>query len=264
MKPMKLFKYEPACERKLQTLKNGEIWLSGANSFNDPFDCNIVHYDTELDNISPEQKKKILEIIYSQFDTSEPNFINNDLRNEIQSYYKSEIDDADQLERAIESRYRSIGVCSFISNGFDNLVMWAHYAKNHKGYCIEFEYENPLTISTGKSFQKKILPVTYVQSLPEIALMQLLIDPNKMVKDIILTKHNNWSYEKEYRLIDVKSSNEPLSISKARLKVTAIYVGLSADKKTESRLQEVAKALKVSLFYMSISEGQFVEKKYPR
>ena len=90
--------------------------------------------------------------------------------------------------------------------------------------------------------------------------MQLLINPNKMAKDIILTKHNNWSYEKEYRLIDVESSNESLSVSKAGLKVTAIYVGLAADEETKSRLQEVASTLTVPLFCMSISEGQFIEK----
>lgn len=257
---MKLFKYESACECKLKTLKNGEIWLSKANSFNDPFDCNIIHYDTELDNISSEQKKKVLEIIYSQFGTFKHNFINSDLLNGIQKYYESKEDNAKALENAINNRYNSIGVCSFTTVGFDNLVMWAHYAKNHEGYCIEFEYENPITINTGKSFQSKLFPVNYMKSLPQVTLMQLLINPNKMAKDLILTKNKNWSYEKEYRLIDVESSNESYSVSKVGLKITAIYLGLLANEETKSKLRAIAKALKISLFYMSISEGQFVEK----
>lgn len=258
MKQIKLYKYEPDCDTKLNTLKNGKVWLACPKSFNDPFDCNIAHYDNELGFLTPKQKKEILKTIYPSFNCTRPNFVNRSLYKKIHEYYNSEDENAPELINAIKERYLDLGICCFTASGFDNAVMWAHYANNHKGYCVEYSYSQPLSVDLENHFRRGIIPVTYVQSLPQVELMQLLINPNKVAKNLAAIKNSNWSYEKEYRLISLCCSNNTLNMSQVGLKVSAIYTGLATCKTTVSTLKEVADQLGVSLYGMTIDEtGQW-------
>ena len=77
--------------------------------------------------------------------------------------------------------------------------MWAHYAAEHTGFCIEFKSE-----SVGGD------KVAYKDELPEIRLAEFLLDQRHQqfgidIWEALRTKHTDWSYEKEYR---IQPSNE--------------------------------------------------------
>lgn len=71
----------------------------------------------------------------------------------------------------------------------DNLALWANYADNHRGYCLEFadlgNYVN-------------VYEVLYDKKLPFS--LDLSIDPRQA--EFLFTKTPEWAYEEEARVLD--------------------------------------------------------------
>jgi hypothetical protein len=106
----------------------------------------------------------------------------------------------------------TIGVICFTSEK-DNLLMWAHYAQNHKGVCIEFDsaasFFNGQYKDSCKGLFGKETAVDSYKTIGEIKQVSyskkrpLFIDPSEISDgtDFWFTKSEDWSYEKEYRIL---------------------------------------------------------------
>jgi len=76
-------------------------------------------------------------------------------------------------------------------------LMWGHYANNHKGICIKYEFEN---LSFDNSFFPEILNVEYSDKPIEIFnYSHLELDALRF--KILSNKYSKWKYENEIRLI---------------------------------------------------------------
>jgi hypothetical protein len=74
-----------------------------------------------------------------------------------------------------------------LSKHYDNLVMWAKYAGNHSGYCLEFHRQYaPFNIACD---------VTYTDNLP----LMDMTDPQDR-GPFAFIKHSRWSGEEEVRI----------------------------------------------------------------
>lgn len=251
------YKYEPDNTYKLKALRKKKIWLSSSDNFNDPFDCNIIHYNREMGFIGPEIKKKVLQEIYSEFDTSRSKFINDKLLEEIKEFYNSSFLRDDEINIAINERYKQLGVCSFSSSSFSNQLMWAHYANNHKGYCIEFKKKISIIINPSDVHVRSIYLVSYISSLPEQDIFSFLINPDQIAERMALIKHIDWSYEKEFRLLDFENANKLINIDEVGLEISAIYIGLNSTPCVVSQLYNIANSLGVNIYKMNIEDGIF-------
>nr|EIT1740282.1 DUF2971 domain-containing protein [Proteus mirabilis] len=90
-----------------------------------------------------------------------------------------------------------------VTSDYDNNLMWAHYADEHRGCVLEFENvykEAPDRLHQG--------PVKYVDELKSStnAIELLLYGETKsihntLIKDVFFSKKSAWQYEKEYRLL---------------------------------------------------------------
>lgn len=81
-------------------------------------------------------------------------------------------------------------------------LMWAHYANNHKGICIKYDFEldGVQNICFDKDETLDILKVNY--SDQPIDIFSYSIDKLENLKYEILTnKYSKWQYENEVRLI---------------------------------------------------------------
>lgn len=87
------------------------------------------------------------------------------------------------------SLYKELGIISFTEEK-DNLLMWAHYAEEHRGMVIEFDTEHSFFCSESNY---KLLPVMYRKSRLN-KLGNFLMEP-------YFHKSNEWAYEKEHRLL---------------------------------------------------------------
>lgn len=176
--PKYLFKYYAPTSENILDIKNQRLWLSHPNSFNDPFDCNIG-YDREKYEKN-RLIKFIKEIGCVEEPNKAKGFTLNDkvriLRSRLGDYYsmynrdenysdamrkiletKSETfqkkirnilnNELQQLDFKIETLKKlNIRVACFselekYDEFFNQIVMWSHYADNHKGFCIEYDLE---------------------------------------------------------------------------------------------------------------------------
>ncbi len=78
------------------------------------------------------------------------------------------------------------------SKGFKSPTMWSHYAKNHTGFVMGYECLN----------KNKLIKVNYTDKLIKYE----DIDKQELIDHLVKTKYNEWSYEKEYRLLYKKES----------------------------------------------------------
>lgn len=99
------------------------------------------------------------------------------------------------VNRVYIEHFDTNGIISFTETN-DNLLMWSHYADQHKGIVLEFNIKEP--IFNGKHDNKsayigKVTPVMYRKERIS-HLGNFLIEP-------YFHKSDEWIYEKEHRLL---------------------------------------------------------------
>lgn len=97
-------------------------------------------------------------------------------------------------------------LCVFcISETHDNLLMWSHYAASHTGAVIKLkclpEKDTALCAATQVSYQREMPVWASLESVVESNTGGAPLDPNKYLYAMAATKSEEWSYEKEWRLI---------------------------------------------------------------
>ena len=87
-------------------------------------------------------------------------------------------------------------ICCF-SEKRDNILMWAHYAKQHTGFCLEFNVDNDFFTPSTRAIK-----VEYNAIWPELNVMRLDSCPEGELGKKVIIKANNWEYEQEWRILD--------------------------------------------------------------
>jgi len=94
----------------------------------------------------------------------------------------------------------SIGVMCF-TESYKNLLMWAHYANNHTGVCVGYDYDcNFFHNKYSSNYYDnvgEIRKVTYTKKRPKYA------DPYHLVNETCewFKKSKEWKYEEEHRIL---------------------------------------------------------------
>jgi len=192
---IKLYKYLPFSDSSLKILSEGTIKFSKPSEFNDPFDC------------APDHKSDNLE----EFLESRPDLVDRVFQLKNVSPEGAECEKKAMLERlkdAIENdafgqkASDRVGICSLSRNPL-NLLMWAHYANNHKGFVVEFDIplESFFPIEDKVKFFEWLIPqeVEYQESKPVVNFSD---DQETKMKKQFLIKGIDWKYEQEERVID--------------------------------------------------------------
>lgn len=93
-----------------------------------------------------------------------------------------------------------------VAENNDNLLMWAHYAKDHTGVVIKFEclpeLDTPLCAAKKVVYAKRPPAIAklndYIQYLTGQNTHKVKYD--KMFYDLFLSKSHHWEYEQEWRV----------------------------------------------------------------
>lgn len=220
--PNKLFKYVSLYdnpsedEKRFKSLSSGELHLGRYSDYNDPFEGTFLLID-EKELANHGWKEGIVTEIY----------------------------------RSLVDEYR---ICSLADTSEQNMPMWAYYANNHKGYCVEYTFSDK-----QKDY---VFPVSYEKERQEATsqLANLIYDEvsiaiksqdatvsekldrlnpesartNVVIFLTIAAKHKSWSHEKEYRII---ASNNHDSFPAIPSK---IYAGMDCSKENLKRLTDIA------------------------
>ncbi|QIK54460.1 DUF2971 domain-containing protein [Dysgonomonas sp. HDW5B] len=245
--PHSFFKYRSLSERTLESLREGYIWLADISSLNDPFECTIQfdnnecwreYYSTEK---FKDTFKKTTGQILSQKELRVLTVSAEPFKEYIRICGNRNIPfalTAEQQKQKIQNRWieiqeetnRNLRICSFSLNK-NSLLLWSHYADEHKGICIEYNFED---IDVIRAFMQ---PIIYRDKVHKMGLMEEYSTMQMIGSSLIKSK--DWEYEQEWRLTIFKQQDNfpkkmPVPLPKA------IYLG--------TRFKLVKKDLKDKLF----------------
>lgn len=155
-------------------------------------------------------------------------------------------------------------ISCFSSSGWNNQLMWAHYANSYSGICIEYD------LTKMDDFIGFIYPVNYTNERPTISLKDFgisitttdgNIDVVQKEIDIVpvfnylLCKNTCWGYEKEWRIINIGEKNTPISIDFPFIK--SITLGLNIDDDTKRIILDICNAKNIECYELSINLEDF-------
>ncbi len=163
-KPEKIYKFMDLSTDelyKLNSIKNGKLWVSNAYDLNDPFECSFKFNDEPIDK------------------TNDPVQKDDD--------YQKKTDEV--LENLKKETY-----IAALTESKTSLLMWSHYAKNHTGICIEYDFEE---VEKCETKTLKLLPVLYRKKMADYTPDGSL---NWMYR-VYACKAKEWEYEMEWRFI---------------------------------------------------------------
>lgn len=237
---MILYKYRNWLDpyhRKLITSQ--ELFFASPSSFNDPFDFQITY---RYDLLSREER-----ILKYQKGLSKQGISGNQLNSLAESLADSgKLNNPDHLKKTEQYQRSqmntSYGVVS-LSSEPKSILMWSHYALNHQGFCIGFN-----TNKLRDTLQPILVKVLYLKDYPIIIPTDSNSSPNGMIA-IMGSKHINWRYEKEYRLVKFGYSNKVIKLSKEHFK--SIIFGCTMPKEHK---EEIAIIIKKELPNVKIYE----------
>lgn len=231
--PTRLVKYyslnenEIVNKSKMQYLREQKIFLSPFSGFNDPFEGKFFRFD----------KEKLESCGWS--------------KDVVEDYYKS-----------VAEGFRYTCLSDTDEN---NMPMWAYYANNHQGFCVEYllcdaqkKFIFPVTYEPERVFANSIITnllYEYMKIKEEgRAYTDTSADANVYLQMLILSlaaKHRSWKHEKEYRIISHWEDFPAVP--------TKIYIGLNCKEEYKKELIEVAKNIDVCTVYqMEIDEDSNV------
>ncbi|MFW9686750.1 DUF2971 domain-containing protein [Vibrio parahaemolyticus] len=204
---MKLFKY--LSNERIDILEKCRIRFSQPNAFNDPFEFlpSITSIDTPA-NLDKAWNQLINENIENVWEALSNEQKNNLPKQEFMEYVYSDIDieltnihkrmseiGALARHKIYETANSNIGVLSLTEKG-NNLLMWAHYADSHTGYCIAFDTSHSFFHRKESDLDELRHPrkVIYRDERPKTTLKQL------EGAELLLTKSTHWEYEDEWRM----------------------------------------------------------------
>ncbi len=211
---MPLFKYVPL--ERLDILKNQEIRYTQPGALNDPFEMSVfLEYLIEPGEFEARISANLPDFAAKEYEKLPPE-------------QRARIPLADFLSRAtaatpaalpvmyqamqrlvpfVRAQLRRVdsemGVLSLTATA-DNLLMWSHYAAQHRGMVIEFDERHPIFHErrTEQDDFRHLRPVVYSGTMPAITL------DNFDVVDFILTKSSEWAYEREVRILKALSDSK--------------------------------------------------------
>lgn len=201
-----LFKYSPIGKNQLSALSQKKMWYSKPAAFNDPFDTRF--------SVKGEKYVYIQET-----DTQKLQYAFDEDMSSATVKKKVSIDGyLDTFRKGIEE----LGILS-LANSNENLLMWSHYAEDHKGMCLEFQRRPDSALGDSESCN----PVNYIDNHPTLKTKSLVdkIDALASKRRILYSKSKHWMYEQEWRHI-VEDGNK-LHTWPAPLK--AIFFGCKVD-----------------------------------
>ena len=308
--PSSLYKYrhfETKLLNPLEILKSGKIHLSAPTSFNDPFDCASQLIPGNID------QKFILEsnpgLYKKRFNLSDKEFnglmtSNNVIKDicrlvlrklEQNNKKPPRTDYIKECEKIVKEtsiwssdKLRdSINIASF-SETNESILMWSHYAHNHEGFCIEYDFKK---LGINHHLTRFIFPVIYSQNVFDIG--KSLSSSKKEFQDVMLNysegieitddydesdvqmtklKFNNmllfqsalnkseeWTYEKEWRYL-FKNEN-PLEKKYFFLpKPKAVYLGAKIKEDNLDKILRIAQNRDFEVFQMEKESTKFTLK----
>jgi hypothetical protein len=230
-------------------LQTNSLRWSSPSLFNDPFDVQFdLHVDYDRDRVADRAMQALVDGYFGRAPINPrnplgyllrflrdraPGLSEATLREELKPGFYEGMERAERLIPRTHEEFRAVVadlkvLC--LAEIHDNILMWAHYGRNHTGVVLELK-----CIAECDSAWGAARPVRYETAMPllidEDKLVALLSGVGNLAEDQILensvfVKAADWAYEKEWRLIGVRDktkTTEDFTFSVDE--ISAVYLG---------------------------------------
>ena len=265
------FKYAPP-ETAIQVLKNRTIRYSSPLRFNDPFDVQSgLHFDFDLATFQEKVLDRITEYAIAakapEVDAGDPwgklVLLCRDLyskhglpkdrwRKRLSPPFSRLIQEIRDTQAKVQQHW--VGMLPgmrvlCVSEERDNLLMWAHYAKDHTGVVFELlslpEYDNSLSVARRVEYVDQPPPFFTEEEWLADMLAVKRIDVMQLARRYAYYKSAHWRYEKEWRVWypeipapAIDYADTPLSA----IEFPALYIGCKAKEPFVAELFQLARS----------------------
>lgn len=255
----KLYRYRSFKDDWKEEAFDGIVEPSSPLYFNDPYDCGFCFQEDILSELLGKEdyikalekyiplKREDYDLILSSTDIESAVQIvfQNHGKKFPDSFFKSLRNDASECMDELKDAVRV--VC--LSETYDSMLMWSHYARNHTGYCIEYEFNK------DDMYYSSLHQVRYTKDRFNISKKDILEGRKDIIDKTVCSKADVWSYEKEWRIVTENyiktrpSKVDPKTRCVLYLKdnIKAFYLGAKINEKEKSEIIEFAKKI-IELF----------------
>ena len=239
--PAFFYKYYTDQSLNLDSVMSNKMWYSAPCNFNDAFDCDIaIDEQAIFNNLLPAISggKTIRK--------GSPAWI------QLKSNLHKQIT---LLENTFADQKSTMGI-TCLSEVPDSLLMWSHYANNHRGFCVSYNL-----LALNQKLQFSAIPVLYTQE--RVCLRSIPLDQDALNKETmslfiqsLTSKSPEWSYEKEWRIIRDEDSCGSKWDNKAKgalldtVSPSAIILGCCASDELTATLKQHCQNHKIPLYKM--------------
>lgn len=145
--------------------------------------------------------------------------------------------------------------------------MWAHYAKNHEGFVIEFNEKSLKDNFEEVRFENVIYKDAKNDGLEDLLARAHVIGKPRYIYQLhrslfhtaYFTKSSCWAYESERRMIinenETYRINENILIDIPYSAVKSIVIGSKCNENTEEKIIKICNSLKINFFKMRIGRS---------
>lgn len=214
--PKTIYKYRPVQrdtngeytidEHTLSIITEGSIFFSSARRFNDPFDTAVGYsFDDDPD--------EAFWYVNRYLKKHRPDLDKKKRRREASQMVDSVLAKGenylDQVQDVLQKlHYDSFGLfCASSIN--DDLLMWSHYASDHRGICLGLRKSmlarTAFRVAVQDHRSIEALQVRYSKERAKYPFYKQIGITNegrkRYLQNIVAYKSDHWAYEREYRLI---------------------------------------------------------------
>ncbi len=235
------------------TLTKNQIYFARPLEFNDPFDCRIIeNYGLLTDNERLDYVNWQIEIRFPGDSLNAQKF------DELQQRLLKRISNIDEYTKnadslMFDSQNRHLGIFC-LSGEWSNILLWSHYANNHKGFCIGYSFVETRDYLLSQSLKVKADYVNYQDDFPSLKPAPRYTSSDAFKRAFVQThtKANGWSYEKEFRITLTKYP-EPLTdveriVILPKDCIKEVTLGISINQSDKSEIVDACNIAKIPIY----------------
>lgn len=193
-----IYRYRTFNKYSIGELVNSEFYVKLPNEVNDPFDSKCI-FDER--GTADDFRKHRMGCLKKQ----SPDLSEEQMQRKVDAFIESNLWKNREITRNLFNHFRKdttrmfgdIGMVCF-SKKKKNILMWSHYADEHKGFCVEFDRA---LLESG--CQAPLKDMTYDRKNLSYLMKEDGVHP---AEKLLLTKAKDWLYEKEVRMLILLNS----------------------------------------------------------
>jgi hypothetical protein len=282
--PKRVYKFRRDGKYARANLETDTVWMASPDAYNDPYDCSFT---VAVEHVVDALKKSLVtefanvyklpadvadEQIEKAMSSSEPlmcvaeyvqtNYGVNPEGNPLQAAEFISLRAPSMIENTVGvlRQWRKLTkVCSFSAVN-DSILMWGHYAQDHKGFCIEYDLEQ---LQPEHPFRRKLYPVIYSPKLYDLtAYVQKLVGRNRQEFNPslpllgVLHKFDGWKYEQEWRVVSISKTvvdDHDWSVPTP----SRVFLGSKMSSENIKAVRKICEQRNIDVLQMELAEDMF-------